>query len=353
MIIYRQVNYLKDKDLGLNKDQVVYVNLQGKTQESTQAYKNELLNNPGIKYVSAATGSPTGIYWNGEGWDWEGRDPNHDPLLTYLSADEDYVNTFELEMIQGDFVKSFDGAPNFDVVINEEMARIMGQENPIGSWIAYPEMDIKLTIVGIVRDFHFTPLTQSIRPLLIFNAPLIEPYYYAFIKLDSENIQGSISHIEATTLAFNPAYPFEYKFLDDDYNRMYGWFDRINAITGLFTIMGILLSCIGLFGLASFIAESRTKEIGIRKVNGASIGNIMSLLSKDFTLLVIIGFLIATPIAFLALKDFMQMFVYQSQLSWWIFAGSGMLALVITWITISYHSTKAARKNPVDTLRYE
>lgn len=353
MIIYRQVNYLKNKDLGLNKDQVLYVNLQGKTRESIQAYKTELLNNPGITHVSAATGSPTGIYWNGEGWDWEGRDPNHDPLLTFLSADEDYASIFGLEVTKGNFLKPFNGTPNFEVVINEEMARIMGKENPIGEWLAYPEMDIRLTITGVIKDFHFTPLTKSIQPLLIFNFPSIEPYEYAFIKLDSDNIQGSISHIESTTTSFNPEYPFEYKFIDDDYSHMYSWFERVNAITGMFAVIGIFISCIGLFGLVSFIAENRTKEIGIRKVNGASISNIIGLLSKEFTVLVMIGFLIASPIAWIVLKDFMLMFVYRSQMSLWIFAGAGMLTLLIAWLTISYHSIKSARKNPVDALRYE
>lgn len=353
MIIYKQVSYLKNMDLGLNKEQVLYVNLQGKIGESTQAYKNELVQNPGIQYVSFATGSPTGIYWNGEGWDWEGRDPNLDPLITYLSVDEDYANMFELEVTKGDFLKPTNGAPNFNVVINEEMVRIMGKENPVGEWLAFPEMGIRLTIIGVIKDFHFTSLTQSIRPLLIFNAPAIEPYDYAFIRLDTENIQESISHIESITKTFNPEYPFEYKFLDDDYDKMYSSFERTNAITGLFAIMGIVISCIGLFGLASFIVENRTKEIGIRKVNGASLGSILGLLSKDFTMLVMIGFIIAAPVAWIILKDFMEMFAYRSPMAWWIFAGAGLLALLIAWLTISFHSIKAARRNPVEALRYE
>lgn len=347
--IYRQVVFLKHKDLGLNKDQIMYVMLDGSLKNNYKAYKNELLRNSGIESVSLASGNPTGIYWN-----WEGRDPGLNPVITFLSADEDFAKTFGIKMTHGEFVKPYEGTLRPEVVINETLARIMHNDNPVGSWLEDPSANQKLTIIGVVKDFNFKPLTHTIDPLIIFNGPeLDEGFQYAFIKLNDNNIQGSIKYVGSVTRKFNPDYPFRYSFLDENYARMYNWFERINVITLLFSITGIFISCIGLFGLAMFIAENRTKEIGIRKVNGATTENLIILLSREFIMLVLAGMIIAMPVALVSLRKFMEMFVYKAPLSWWIFAAAGLLTLLIALLTVSYHCGKTALKNPVEVLRYE
>jgi putative ABC transport system permease protein len=235
-------------------------------------------------------------------------------------------------------------------IFNETAIRAMGMTDPIGKIFSLSEEE-KGTIIGIVKDFHFLPLNYAIEPLLL----MLEPDYYGriLIRIHNENMQKSIAHIEKVWNKISPAYPFEYHFLDETFNVMYS--DAIGAgkIFKYFVIVAILISCLGLLGLASFTAEQKTKEIGVRKVLGASISGIILLLTNEFVKWVAISNLIAWPIAYFAMKMWLQNFAYRINIGIGIFLLSAVLALVIAVLTVSYQSIKAAVANPVESLRYE
>jgi len=351
LVIFNQVKYIKNKNLGFDKEHLLYIPVEGNLKNSYSSMKNELLQNPGIKSISLTTHSPTGIYNNGQDWDWEGRDPNVNPMVTYFGVDPDFLETFQMEITKGESFRKGTENSGSNVLINERFAEIIGLDNIIGARLS--QDDLTLQVMGLVKDFHFTPLYREIGPLLLYHNPQMRAYNYMFIRLNPGDIPSTIVSIKEAAKKFNPGFPFEYRFLDQDYDRLYRSLEREMGIVRTFTFLAILISCLGLFGLASFTAEQRTKEIGIRKVLGASVSKIIFMLSKEYAKWVLIANIIAWPLAYFLMRSWLRDFPYRINLSWTLFFATALLSLLISQITVTFQALKAAHTNPADSLRYE
>ena len=269
-------------------------------------------------------------------------------LFHLLGVDVEYAKTFQLKLKEGRFFSSEFSTDAAAVVINEKAAEIMGFKNPIGE-ILTTSQGLKLKIIGVVKDFHFQSLHTKIEPLMMH----LDNGFFCFVRIKSGNITSTVESIKKTFKSYNLAYPLDFKFLDEDYNKLYQTEERMGKIFGYFSFLAIIISCLGLIGLSLFMTEQRTKEIGIRKVNGARISEVMVMLNKDFVKWVAIAFAIATPIAWYAMHRWLENFAYKTELSWWIFALAGLLTLGVALLTVSWQSWKAATRNPVEALRYE
>jgi putative ABC transport system permease protein len=349
-IIYRQLQFIQKKDLGFSKENILYLDLNRDLRQNYDAFKNELLQRHNIAGVARTSELPTEIWSIMRGIKWQGMPTGESAAFGFAAIDFDYIEMMDIKMVQGrNFSEKFP-SDSANYIFNETAIRAMGMTDPIGKIFSLSEEE-KGTIIGIVKDFHFLPLNYAIEPLLL----MLEPDYYGriLIKIHNENMQKSIAHIEKVWNKISPAYPFEYHFLDETFNVMYS--DAIGAgkIFKYFVIVAILISCLGLLGLASFTAEQKTKEIGVRKVLGASISGIILLLTNEFVKWVAISNLIAWPIAYFAMKMWLQNFAYRINIGIGIFLLSAVLALVIAVLTVSYQSIKAAVANPVESLRYE
>jgi ABC-type antimicrobial peptide transport system permease subunit len=330
VVIYTQVRFIKHKSLGFDKEHLLYVRLEGKLLDSIVPLKNEVLRFPGVQSATAASHSPTGIYNNGHDWDWDGRDPNVNPLVTYFGVDPDFLKTFKMELAQGESFLPATGHSMSSVMINECFAGIMGLPNVVGARLS--QGDRQLRVIGVVKDFHFTPVSEEIGPVIIYYDPTyrsFQTYRYLFVRLNPGPVPAALAHIEKAVKSFNPGFPFAYRFLDDDYDRMYRGVEREMAVVRTFTILAILISCLGLFGLAAFTAEQRTKEIGIRKVMGASDAGIMALLSKEYAKWVLAANAIAWPVAYFLMKAWLQDYHYRIKLGLPLFILAAVLSVVI------------------------
>jgi len=354
VVIYNQVRFMKNKSLGFDKEHLLYVPIEGDLLDNIPSIKNEILQHPGIHSVTATSHSPTGVYNNGQDWDWDGRDPNVNPLVTYFGVDPDFQETFKMELVQGEIFRPGTGHTLTFVIINERFAEIMGMPSVIGARLS--QENLQLQIIGVAKNFHFTPVNREIGPAIIYYDPTyrsFQTYRYLFVRLNPGNIPASIAHIEKTVKAFNPGFPFEYRFLDDDYDRMYRGVEREMAVVHTFTILAILISCLGLFGLAAYTAEQRTKEIGIRKVMGASVPGIVVLLSKEYAKWVLVANVIAWPVSYFLMRGWLQDFHYRIGLGLPVFLLAAAISVLIAQLTVSFQAVRAARSNPVNSLRYE
>jgi hypothetical protein len=338
VIIYNQVHFMKNKSLGFDREHLLYVPVEGKMLDNIASLKSEFLKHPGIQSVTATSHSPTGVYNNGQDWDWEGRDPSVNPM----------------ELVQGETFRPGTGHTLSFVIINERFADIMGMPSVIGARLS--QGNLHLQVIGVVKDFHFTPVNREIGPAIIYYDPTyrsFQTYRYLFVRLNPGDIPASIAHIEKTVKAFNPGFPFEYRFLDDDYDRMYRGVEREMTVVRTFTFLAILISCLGLFGLAAYTAEQRTKEIGIRKVMGASVPGIVFLLSKEYAKWVLVANVIAWPVSYFLMRGWLQDYHYRIGLGLPVFLLAAAVSVLIAQLTVSYQALKAARINPVNSLRYE
>ena len=352
-VIYKQVNFLRGMDLGFESRNLLYIPLSGALQEHAETAKSELLKHPGILGASLTSHLPTGIYWDGHNWDWEGRKPETNPWITYFSTDEDFLNTFNAEMAAGSFYKkeltSGTSESMGKVVINQTFARIIGLENPVGTRLTHE--GYTYTIIGVIRDFKTEPLYRVLEPLVLFYRP--QRFRYGFIRFNPESIRDVLKHIEMVHKKYNPEFPFSYFFLDEDYKRLYRSERQLGVLINTFAGLGILISCLGLFGLAAFMTERRTKEVGIRKILGARMGNIFKLLSMEFMILVASANILAWPVAYWFMHNWLQDFAYRTTLGWELFFMAGVLSYGIALLTVGWQSFSASRKNPAEALRYE
>ncbi|MCJ7581300.1 MAG: ABC transporter permease, partial [Candidatus Aminicenantes bacterium] len=350
-IIYSQLKFIQRKDLGFKKENIVYVTLDGEMRDKYETVKTELLKQPEVMGVTKSSSLPTEIWSIMRGLTWEGKETEEGAAFSFASVDYDYFETLNMEMVQGrSFSKEFTSDSN-NIIFNETAIKVMGMDSPVGKLFSFDEADEASTIIGVVKDFHFLPITYEIEPLII----VMDPDYdrYLLIKTNSENLISTISNIEKVWGGLFPEYPFEYHFLDEQFESTYQNEIRLGQILGYFVILTIFISCLGLFGLASFTAEQRTKEIGIRKVHGASIPNIVIILSKEFAKWVLLANIIAWPVAYFAMNKWLQNFAYKTEIGFWVFILSGSLALFIALFTVSSQAIRAATANPVDALKYE
>jgi putative ABC transport system permease protein len=346
LIISQQLNYIQNKKLGLDKDNVVYFYQSQNMMQKSDVVKNTLTQNPDILSLTTANQLPTNISNSTSGVTWEGKNPDETMLFHMLSVDHGYQDVFKMELTEGRFFPS----DSLAVVVNEKTIEVMGLEDPIGKAISFYGFDVR--IIGVLKDFHFKSLHTKIEPIILFQRQ--EMNYIMYARINNKNITQTIKFIESTYNEYlTDNRDFFYKFLDENYEALYNAEKRTSKIFSYFAILAIFISCLGLYGLASFMVEKRIKEIGIRKVNGASLQNIIGLLTKDFTKWVLLSFIIASPFAWYIMDNWLQNFEYRIDIAWWIFVLAGSIALIIAWLTVSFQSIKAALKNPVDALRDE
>jgi putative ABC transport system permease protein len=354
IIVKQQIDYARERETGYNKDNLIYHFLTGDIPKNYALIKNDLLSS-GIAKSVTRTNSPLTERWS-DGWgqDWQGKDVNDKTTFDRYLADEGLGVTAGLQFIQGrDFdLKQFP-SDSTGLIINESSLKVMKFKDPIGKKVS--DLGIDWHIVGVIKDFILTSPYEPTRPILICGA---KSSFLTFnvmqIKLNGNNATTkNLKQTEAIFKKYNPDYPFDAKFVDEAYARKFEGEKQQGTLAGLFASLTIFISCLGLFGLATYMAENRIKEIGIRKILGASVTGITTLLSKDFVKLVLISFLIAAPLAWWAMYKWLQNYTYRVSIEWWVFALAGLLSVVIALLTVSYQSIKAAIANPVKNLRAE
>jgi predicted permease len=351
VVIYHQIQFTKNRDLGFNKDKVMYIPATPTLTKSFASLKQDILNTNDISAVSLGAFSPLAMYNNGGGWNWEGKSPNQDILVTNVATDADYLKSFGIKLAAG---RGFSQDPDVDslnIIINESFAKLMGKAGHVGGQIW--RGGARLTIIGITQNFVYNNMNEAHpAPLIFFNSPSNANYIFMTVKPEND-LQGTISKLQSIVQKADPTQSFDYHFVDKDFEQKFRSQQFIGSLATIFGCLAIFISCLGLFGLASFVAEQRKKEIGVRKVLGASVHGITTLLSKDFLKLVFISCLIAFPVAWWIMHDWLQGYDYRTNLSWWIFAAAGVGALLITLLTVSFQAIKAAVANPVKSLRSE
>jgi putative ABC transport system permease protein len=358
MIIYRQLNYMKSKDLGYDKENMFYFQMRGEIKKNYYTIKEEFLRDPQVLGVSAANHTPHQIGSNSGGADWDGKDPDKSVLIGDNIVDYDFVETMKIQLKEGrSFSKDFpsdmgnpaDSSANF--MINEVLEKIMEKENAVGERFRFWGMEGR--IIGVMKDFHYHSVRNKIEPMIFLLAPS-DWFSYVVVRIAPGDLTKTMRDLEKTWHEIMPGYPFDYQFVDESLDRMYRTEERLGNLLKYFTILAIIIACLGLFGLASFTAEKRTREIGIRKVMGARVRTVMLLLSKEFSILVIISCLIAIPASLYVMgKVFLQNFEFRTDMAWWIFLAASLAALMIAILTVSYQAARAALTNPADALRYE
>jgi putative ABC transport system permease protein len=365
IIVFRQTEYMNNKDLGFDKEQVVYFQLRdslASNPQTLETFKSELRTLPNVVAVTSGYGLP-GDAFAGESIVLPSRDSKKRIASNLFIVDHDYVKTLGLRILAGrDFSREMSTDVTQAFIINETAVKQWGLGTPekaIGEiihWDEWAPLDStqpvkKGKVIGVIQDFHPKSLHEKITPAALHLYPQVT--YTATIKIKGANVQNTLTSITSKWNQFVPAYPIDYKFMDESFAAMYKSEEKLGSLLWIFTLMAIFIGCMGLFGLAAFSAEQRTKEIGIRKVLGASVFNIVGLLSKNFLLLVLVASLIAFPLAWWALNNWLEDFPYRITISWWVFVVAVVVALIIALITVSFQSIKAATANPVKSLRTE
>jgi hypothetical protein len=349
IVIYNQVHFMKNKNLGFDREQLVYIPLRGNIKQKLNTAKAEWIKSSNISDVTFTSQIPTYVPSGTQGLDWEGKDPDRTAYMRWIAADKDYVVTLGLELKVGMNFINQNSPSDAGFIVNEEAAKLMGFKNPVGH--RFTLGTYKGEIIGVVKNYHFAPINNEIQPLVLWYLP--ELFNYALIKIKPGNLKGTISYLEDKWNEMEPGIPFDYGFLDEEFNNLYKSEQQAGTIASCFTFMALFIATLGLLGLSAYMAEQRTKEIGIRKVLGASIFSIVGLLSKEFAFWVITANFIGWPVAYYAANKWLQNYAYRADMGIWIFALSTAIALLIALIPIIYHAAKAALAHPVDSLRYE
>ena len=346
-VIYSQLQYIQSKDLGFNKENLIYASINDRIKENYDAIENEILQNPHILNMTRTFQLPSYNRYSAP-VEWEGKTPDQNIVFNISLVDPDYLDTLKLELVHGRNFSNEFSTDTSNYILNEEAVKQMGLESPIGKWLEFGE---KGEIIGVVRNYHYMPFTYEIQPLILYYNPSY--YRYTILRISGDDIPQTLGFLEETWTKFAPAFPFEYHFLDEDYEQIYRTEHRLGELLRYFSFLAIFISCLGLFGLASFMAEQRTKEIGVRKVLGATISSVTLLLSREYTKWVLLANIIAWPVAYFGMRKWLQGFAYKVDISVLTFVLAGLLTLVIALLTVSYQAIKAAVANPVEALRHE
>ncbi|MDP2884758.1 MAG: ABC transporter permease [Ignavibacteria bacterium] len=343
LVIEQQLEFMLRAKLGYDKEQVIAIYLRT-ARSSYQALKQELSRLPGVVSVSASMGSPSKAAMS-----FPQEIQGQKVEMNWMPVDADFIPTLGIEIVQGRNFSSLISTDSTDAaIINQTYARMLGEREPIGKIV---DAFGNRKIIGVVKDFHTTSLREPIRPTALSIFP--KAFQSLLIRVNPANFRATLPLIQETWHKFVPDWPFDFTFLSDEYDAMYRNEERLGQVFNAFAALAVFVACLGLFGLVSYTAERRTKEIGVRKVLGASNGGIVSLLSKDFLRLIVIANLIAWPIAYLALSKWLEDFAYRVDLSWWMFVLVGGITLLIAFVTVALQAIRAARANPVEALRYE
>lgn len=364
LIVIKQLHYAKNKDLGFNKDYLMAIDANNPQMfPQIQAFKQELINDSNVISVAASFNMP-GTTFNRSPVRMETEAGEIQQMSSqFMQIDYDYLEAMQMELKEGrNFSRDIENTWIQSVLVNEEAVRKFGWTDPIGKKVyAFTDSlgnDNFAEVVGIIEDFHANSLRQQIHPIIIWLITDDMQFRYreslrVFVRIKNEDYRNTIDKISEIWSEFSPDKPIHFSFVDDQLNQLYMGEEKLIILFSYFTFITIFIACLGLFGLAAFTAEQRTKEIGIRKVLGCSVIQIVSLLSRDFTKLVAISFLIACPISYFVMKGWLQNFAYRTSMSFWIFIASGILALLIALVTVSVQTMKSATSNPVKALKYE
>ena len=351
IIVYRQIQFAKNRPVGYTREGLVNIpTMNSSIHDHFDAVKNELLQSGAIVSVAESESPTTGIWNSTSGFSWQGKDPNQSIDFGVVNASYDYGKTIGWEIKEGrGFSRDF-AADSSAIMLNEAAAHFMGLKKPVGevvTWWGKP-----LTVIGVIKNMVIESPYDETRPIIYGLST--DGGNMAILKINPRlSAKDALSKIEPVFKKFNTDQPFEYHFVDDDYAKKFGDEERVSKLAGFFATLAVIISCLGLFGLTSFVAERRRKEIGVRKVLGASFLNVWNLLSKEFVVLVLISFLISIPASYYVMHNWLQGYQYRTEISWWVFAAAGTGALLITMITVSFQTIKAAVTNPVKSLRTE
>ena len=353
-VVMKQMYFVRNTDLGFDKEQSMIVSIDnGKLYENKEQFKHQLEADPSVKTVSLMSGQPGGFH-DSYSFEAEGK-PGEKIMISTEFSDFQYAQTLGLEFIAGrDFAATHPTDSTDAVIVNEIAASKFGftPDQALGKWVKNTTLDsVPRKIVGVVKDFHFTSLKEPIGPLIISTKQ--GDRRLALIKLSSQNLPAAIDRIKKIYASAAPGYPFEFNFLDDKFDQLYASEIKQERLLTIFSVIAICIACLGLFGLASYTAIKRTKEIGVRKVIGSSVKNIVFLLSKDLLKPVLLGTIIAIPIGYYIMQKWLQNFAYKTAINWWVFAIAFFLAVLIAMLTVSFQAIKAAVANPVKSLRTE
>jgi len=354
IIIYKQIQFTKNRDLGFNKDNVLYVNLTPTLKKNYPSLKQNILNTNEVSSVSLGSNSPMSMYNNGGGANWEGKEANEDVLITNVSTDQDYLQTFGIQLKDGKGFSANPGVDSANMIINESLAKIMGKAGHVGGQIWWGDRaNGAMTIIGITKNFVYNSMTSTHpAPLIFINYPNRAETIFMHLK-PTKDLQNVISKLQTIFRNADATQPFDYHFIDKDFENKFKSTQFIGSLSTIFGGLAIFISCLGLLGLSAFMAEQRKKEIGVRKVLGASVTSITTLLSKDFLKLVLLSCIIAFPVAYWIMHSWLQGYDYRISISWLVFAIAAVLALLIAFITVSSQAIRAARANPVKSLKTE
>ncbi len=351
IIVKQQIDHAQSRETGYNKNSLIYHHLTGDIEKNYSSIKNELLSTGVASNVTKTSAPLTQSWSDGWGQEWEGKDPNDKTDFYRYNQDEGLGETAGLQFVTGrDFNLSQFPTDSTAMIINESSLKVMKFKDPIGKIVK--DNGRNWHIVGVIKDFILTSPYEPTRPMLIFGAK--SWFNTMLIKLNSNHTTAqNLKKAEVIFKKYNPEYPFDYIFIDEEYARKFENEKRTGTLAALFACLTIFISCLGLFGLATYMAENRIKEIGIRKVLGASVAGVTALLSKDFLKLVFISLLIAVPLSWWAMTKWLEDYTYRVSIEWWVFALAGILSILIALLTVSYESIKAAIANPVKSLRSE
>jgi ABC-type antimicrobial peptide transport system permease subunit len=349
IVIYRQMNFIQNKNLGYDRENLIYIPIEGELINKYATFKDEAAKLPSILDVSKMRNSPTIIEHHTGSISWPGKDPNSEVPFADGVVGYDFVKTMKLQLAAGrDFSKQY--ADSASYILNETAVNKIGYKDPIGKVIIWGNR--RGTIIGVLKDFHFSSMHSAIDPLII---RLDEnwPWGTILVRTSAGKTKDALAGLQTICKSLNPKFPFTYQFSDLEFAKLYQSEQVVSKLSDYFAVLAILISCLGLFGLATFVAAQRTKEIGVRKVLGASVGNIVTMFSGNFLKLVGIAMLVAFPAAWWAMNKWLQNYTYKIDIGWPVFAVAGIATVAIALLTVSYQSIKAAMANPVKSLRTE
>jgi putative ABC transport system permease protein len=350
IIVYKQLNYLQSKNLGYDRDNLVYIPVEGDLVKNYELFKQQALQNTNIINVSKMRNSPTEISHHTGSISWEGKDPNVTVSFVDGVVGYDFIKTTGLQLKSGrDFSRDY-GTDSVGFLLNETAVKKIGLTDPIGKTVVWGNHPGK--VIGVIKDFHFASMHSAIEPLIM---RLDDNWNWGtiLVRIKAGKTKESLASLQNICRQLNPKFPFTYQFSDLEYAKLYTSEAVVSKLANIFAFLAIFISCLGLFGLATFTAEQRTKEIGVRKVLGASVSNIVRMLSANFLKPILVAFFIAVPLAWYAMNNWLQNYAYKISVEWWMFLLAGLLTVCIALITVSYQSIKASLSNPVKSLRTE
>ena len=352
ILIYKQIQHVKDRDLGYTRQDLLYLGLQGDMKRHFGVIKNDLMQTGLVQNAAMSNNTVLQLGSNTGDFGWEGKDPSKQVLITFEGVTPEYIPTMGMKLKEGRNFYSDAKTDSNNIIINDALAKIIGKKDIVGSLITRDGGKEKYTVVGVINDFVYNNMYTAAAPLILFSDTSNVNILTVRLKQEA-NLASALPLLERTIKTNNPGYPVEYKFVDEQFNQLVQTESLIGKLASVFATLAIIISCLGLFGLAAFTAERRTREIGIRKVLGATVSNLVTLLSKDFLFLVGISCIIAFPIAWWMMHNWLQDYEYRINISVWIFIAAAMIAILIALTTVSFQAIRAALNNPVKSLRTE